>query len=611
MFDIGDLSLVPDFVTEGSDLPSEHRAPEDSGCALSISLPGTSLSSCASPKLVGEQLVEDVDVTASEASGNATPDLTFERAPPPSPTRSAPRSPLKACCAPDTDMQDAPLEASAWSRRRRGGGRRSISFSNVREHIKTPVEDMPASPELCGVQALLPRKCGMSVTAKLGEGTWGKVVSAINKINHSGTGQGRLGKASRIIHKLPRTGVQVVLKCVKKPACEGSSESEMLAREVLIHSRVDHVNIPRMFGYYEDEQNLMMILDLIAGQELKQVLVVRRTMPESEVRLIGLQVARALEHLHEMRVVHRDLTPRNILVGEGSKAWVIDLGLAVDLEVQDVGQIPLAGTMGYMPPEAQRPGALSSALDLWALGTVLYEALFGFAPFLPHELHLPSAHVQFPDPAWGINASDEVKDVLTSLLSKDPVHRLSAQALLTHAWAAPEAFAAIDALFAQDVAERAREHEDSEAGEQRQEEHKMLAVDVLGADYVGNTKTTMLPCATLLPRTPSRDEEMELALKSDVDCQSLTVLWSAVAWSSSARWTEGAGYGVGVGGGLCAAVPGRPSMSPLLGAQGSKTSTCGGAINHNFGALGLSTMRRSNSEPEIGQGGGPDTSPMV
>ena len=62
----------------------------------------------------------------------------------------------------------------------------------------------------------------------------------------------------------------MVLKCVKKPACEGSSESEMLAREVLIHSRVDHVNIPRMFGYYEDEQNLMMILDLIAGQELKQ-----------------------------------------------------------------------------------------------------------------------------------------------------------------------------------------------------------------------------------------------------------------------------------------------------------------------------------------------------
>ena len=51
-----------------------------------------------------------------------------------------------------------------------------------------------------------------------------------------------------------------------------------------------------------------------------------------------------------------------------------------------------------------------------------------------------------------------------------------AQALLTHAWAAPEAFAAIDALFAQDVAERAREHEDSEAGEQRQEEHKMLVI---------------------------------------------------------------------------------------------------------------------------------------
>ena len=60
--------------------------------------------------------------------------------------------------------------------------------------------------------------------------------------------------------------------------------------QVLLHGRMDHVNIPRMYGYYEDEQNLTLILDKIAGQELKHVMHIRRTMPEAEARLVCLQV---------------------------------------------------------------------------------------------------------------------------------------------------------------------------------------------------------------------------------------------------------------------------------------------------------------------------------
>ena len=69
-----------------------------------------------------------------------------------------------------------------------------MSFSNVREIIRAPVVDMPASPELCGVQAILPKKSGLSVSAKIGEGTFGKVVLATNKKKkktdhkHSGNG---------------------------------------------------------------------------------------------------------------------------------------------------------------------------------------------------------------------------------------------------------------------------------------------------------------------------------------------------------------------------------------------------------------------------------------
>ena len=159
-----------------------------------------------------------------------------------------------------TDME-ADKEAAVMVRRqRRGGGRRSLSFSNVREIIRAPVVDMPASPELCGVQAILPKKSGLSVSAKIGEGTFGKVVLATNKKNHAGIGQSQLGKAARILHAMPKEGVEVVLKCIKKP---GGTVSAEMVREVRVHGRCDHVNIPRMFGYFEDHENLMLILDLV------------------------------------------------------------------------------------------------------------------------------------------------------------------------------------------------------------------------------------------------------------------------------------------------------------------------------------------------------------
>ena len=67
----------------------------------------------------------------------------------------------------------------------------------------------------------------------------------------------------------------------------------------------------------------------------------------------------------------------SLLLGDCHKAWLIDLGLAVDLEAQDPATIKVAGTMNYMPPEALRnvepTSRLSTAWDMWALGTILYE----------------------------------------------------------------------------------------------------------------------------------------------------------------------------------------------------------------------------------------------
>jgi serine/threonine protein kinase len=91
----------------------------------------------------------------------------------------------------------------------------------------------------------------------------------------------------------------------------------------------------------------MMLLDLIEGQELKDILHCRRRLPEEEASCLLLQAMRAVAYMHAQRVVHRDISPRNLLVTNAACLYIIDFGLAVDLE-GDLSDVSAgAGTMGY------------------------------------------------------------------------------------------------------------------------------------------------------------------------------------------------------------------------------------------------------------------------
>jgi serine/threonine protein kinase len=99
--------------------------------------------------------------------------------------------------------------------------------------------------------------------------------------------------------------------------------------------------------YPQDARFVMMLLDFIEGQELKDILHHRRRLPEEEASCLLLQAMRAVAYMHAQRVVHRDISPRNLLVTNAACLYVIDFGLAVDLE-GDLSDVSAgAGTMGY------------------------------------------------------------------------------------------------------------------------------------------------------------------------------------------------------------------------------------------------------------------------
>jgi len=241
---------------------------------------------------------------------------------------------------------------------RAGNTKRTRSFEDILDHR---LSGCPETATLCGIQALLPRQAGLRVVKQVAEGSFAKVVLAINKRNQLKWTDRRVKR--KLFHGAwLREGQRIVMKCIQK----GISVEEDFAieREVAVHGRLTHPNIASCYGYYEDTRHLVMLLDFVDGQELKDILRIRRSLAESEASRVLLQAMRALAYLHAQQVVHRDISPRNCLVTASGRLYLIDFGLAVDL-LADLSHVaPGAGTMVlFLVLSKERTSACTRALS--------------------------------------------------------------------------------------------------------------------------------------------------------------------------------------------------------------------------------------------------------
>uniref|UniRef100_A0A7S0EAX6 Protein kinase domain-containing protein n=1 Tax=Hanusia phi TaxID=3032 RepID=A0A7S0EAX6_9CRYP len=308
-------------------------------------------------------------------------------------------------------------------------------------------EDIPASAELCGLQALLPKQAGVRVLQLIGEGTFGKCVKVMNKRNCQSW---NVTEKRRHLFSFPQEGEQLAIKCVYRES--GTASGDTIDREIRVHGKCDHPNIVKLYGYYELGGTVALILGFVEGSELHDVLQVNRRLEEEVCASIFLQVLRAVHHMHGISIIHRDIKPRNVLLATSGRAYVIDLGLAVDMSDQGDTAIAheqaAAGTIGYLPPEVlkEQEDAIDFAMDIWALGITLYEMMFGFAPFLPHEVSLPTV-VEFPDPSWGMLASSDMRELIVQLLDKNPRTRIRSGDALAHSWFTADRVKAVDKII--------------------------------------------------------------------------------------------------------------------------------------------------------------------
>jgi serine/threonine protein kinase/Flp pilus assembly protein TadD len=195
-------------------------------------------------------------------------------------------------------------------------------------------------------------------------------------------GMGGMGKVYRAHDKeLDRT---VALKILRQDAAEHPLALQRFKQELQLASRITHPNILRIHDLGECHGLKFISMQYVEGGDLLQILRKEGALPVSRAVSIMAQLCEALQAAQSANVVHRDLKPQNILVGESDHVFISDFGLAKSIEPSLTGVTragAILGTPKYMSPEQIQGEPVDHRTDIYSLGLISYEILTGALPF--------------------------------------------------------------------------------------------------------------------------------------------------------------------------------------------------------------------------------------
>jgi len=241
-------------------------------------------------------------------------------------------------------------------------------------------------------------------------------------------GEGKFGRVYQAQEKAHQR--VVALKVLSKSQLSQFLAHNQLQREIEIHTHLVHPNVIRCFGYFYDASRVYLVLEYAEKGELYKFLREAGCFPEEKAAKYITQLCDALSYCHSHGVVHRDVKPENLLLNYNGDLKVSDFGWSV--LGPDTRRRTLCGTLDYLPPEMLDGQDHNHMVDIWCIGVLLYEMLVGNPPFealgyAATYSKIRQGTVSFPD-----SMSRDAKDLISSLLVKNPRERISLAEIRIH-----------------------------------------------------------------------------------------------------------------------------------------------------------------------------------
>lgn len=233
-----------------------------------------------------------------------------------------------------------------------------------------------------------------------------------------------------------RNGAEYAVKILEKKSIQVHDRKHSVLSEKSMLSSLDHPGIVKLIFAFQDDWSLYFGLELIQGGELASQIARMGVCSIDFAQFYAAEIVSILSYLRIRRVAHRDVKPENLLLTLEGHLKLVDFDAAVfvpdeadkDASCQYHGQPSFAGTSLYLPPEVITGTAqpeMAFALDLWALGCIIFLMLVGKTPFHAETQYLAFQRIQNGDyvfPNFGF-VYYGARDLIASLLSADPRRR--------------------------------------------------------------------------------------------------------------------------------------------------------------------------------------------
>lgn len=220
---------------------------------------------------------------------------------------------------------------------------------------------------------------------------------------------------------------RLVVKQIRPELASDEAFVERFVEEAKTAVELSHPNIVPVYELGVEQGVYYIAMERCEGGTLAELLDATGPLSPEEGAHLGAEVCRALDYAHRKAgVIHRDVTPRNVLIDEEGAVRLIDFGIAAPAEEPGArGKNEIFGSPGHMPPEQIRGEALTPATDVFATAALLMEAWTGEPPFrraTARESHR-ALHDTPPDLGEAVPALAPVSDVIRRALSLDPTGR--------------------------------------------------------------------------------------------------------------------------------------------------------------------------------------------
>ncbi|EGD72438.1 ULK/ULK protein kinase [Salpingoeca rosetta] len=249
-------------------------------------------------------------------------------------------------------------------------------------------------------------------------------------------GAGTYGVVFRAHSERTPEAPPVAVKCVSRDRLNKKAEENVMMECQLLQG-LRHPNIVQMLRYAADPNFLYIVMEFCSEGDLSQILKQKHRLAEGEARFFLGQLASALEYLHDRQIAHLDLKPSNLLIylrGTRQFLKLADFGFACRIG-EDSFHESLRGSPLYLAPEMLCDKKYDARADLWSVGVILHEVLFGRAPFhsetyleLIKKITSKSSIKLPPQPS----VSSDCRDLVLKLLQRNPDKRITFSDFFKH-----------------------------------------------------------------------------------------------------------------------------------------------------------------------------------